>query len=267
MTPAHVAISRFRRNLTLGSAVKFLLVGSAAASLLLDNVIDLPVSGSMILVIAGAIWLILSYRSAQNSRAAAASPSLIAAGRFDEAEERIDQSLRTFSLFRAVKLLSLHHLAMLRHAQRRWQDSALLTRTLLQQRLGGAQALAKPSRLMLADALLEMDDLRGVHETIATLYNGRLTLAEAIQLLLIQLDYCARIGAWGEMLQGIAAKIQLMELMPSPHSARAQAFLALAAKKSGKIELSDWLRRRVELLTDAQSLTAERKMLRELWEQ
>ena len=47
---------------------------------------------------------------------AADSPSLIASGQFDEAEQEIEKVIRSFWLFRSVKLLSLHHLAVLRHA-------------------------------------------------------------------------------------------------------------------------------------------------------
>ena len=72
----------------------------------------------------------------KGSRLAANSPSLIAAGQFDLAEYQIEQSLQNFSLFRTSKLLSLHHLAVLRHAQRRWADAAELCSALLRQRLG-----------------------------------------------------------------------------------------------------------------------------------
>ena len=74
--------------------------------------------------------------------------------------------MRSFSLFRTVKLLSLHHLAVLRHAQRRWRDSAMLSQALLRQRLGSLQGVSRSSRLMLADSLLELGDLRGAHEAL-----------------------------------------------------------------------------------------------------
>ena len=97
-----------------------------------------PVFGSglfltMTVVGVGGIWLLLSYRSTRGSSLAADSPLLIATGQFDEAEEHIERVLRSFSLFRAVKLLSLHHLAVLRHAQRRWRESAILSKELLHQ--------------------------------------------------------------------------------------------------------------------------------------
>jgi hypothetical protein len=41
--------------------------------------------------------------------------------------------------------------------------------------------------------------------------------------------------------------------------------MALAAKKIGRMDWFDWLRRRVELLIDVQHLCADRPMLKELW--
>jgi hypothetical protein len=57
----------------------------------------------------------------------------------------------------------------------------------------------------------------------------------------------------------------MAELLPTTQSARTQAFLALAAKKKNREDWSEWLRRRVELLTDVQKLSADRPMLSELW--
>src|SRR4051794_5954185 len=126
MLTAETAISRLRRDLTVAAAVKVALFAAVAAALVVPKV-----DKAVALVFVGTVWMALSYASAKGSRLAAGSAALIAAGQFDEAERRIDQALRRFSLFRAVKLQSLHHLALLRHAQRRWPESALLARALL----------------------------------------------------------------------------------------------------------------------------------------
>jgi hypothetical protein len=97
------------------------------------------------------------------------------------------------------------------------------------------------------------------------LYQQRLSLSEALELTLVQSDYLSRVGAWEQMVQGIAQKVQLAELLPSEASARVQALLALAAKKVGKTELSDWLKKRAELLADAPELVRQRPVLGELW--
>jgi hypothetical protein len=260
MIPVEAAITRVRRDLTLGILLKIVLACAAAACLLLA-----PENARIAALLAvGSIWFWLSLTSARSSRSSAASPSLIAAGQFDEAERNIEQTVRTFSLFRAVKLQSLHHLALLRHAQRRWPESAALCRALLGQRLGTLQPLAKPASLLLADSTLEMNDLRGAHEAIARLYQQPLSLAETLTLLSIEVDYLARIGAWDRMMENVMHKVQLAELMPAGASARTQGLLALAAKKLGRNDFADWLRARAVLLADADKIIAERPMLQEV---
>jgi hypothetical protein len=264
MISAESAIRGLRRDLTLSSILKAVLLGAGMAALLAGPVYGSAWSSTAAFIAIAALWILLSYRSALRSHAAADSPLLIASGQFDEAEQRIEGVLRGFSIFRTAKLLSLHHLSVLRHAQHRWRESALLSKALLRQRLGSLQTLAHSSRLMLADALLELDDLRGAHEALAGLYHERLSLAESINLLAVQVDYEARVGAWPAMIRNVMAKVQLAELMPSAGAARTQMLLALAAKKCGRDDLAIWLRRRAELLSDVNALVAERPMLKEL---
>lgn len=261
MLPVDIAINRVLRDLKLTTLLKACLFCAVLLCFLVgpDNLRVLS------LVAIGGVWFWLSLNSARSSRAAAESPSLIASGQFEEAEKNIEQTVRSFSIFRAVKLQALHHLALLRHAQRRWQESAALAQALLGQRLGPLQPLSRPMRLLLADSLLEMNDLRGTYEALASLHRERLSLPEALNLMAVQLDYSARVGAWEFMMQNVMAKVQLAELMPAAIAARVQAFLALAARRIGRADFADWLRARAELLTDVQRLVAERPLLRELW--
>jgi hypothetical protein len=142
----------------------------------------------------------------------------------------------------------------------------LLCREVLSARRGTPEHVSKSSRLMLADSLLEMGDLRGAYEALAGLYQHKLTLGEALNLLRVQTDYLARIGAWEQLVAGAATKVQLAELMPAGQGVKVQAMLALAAKRTGQGEWATWLRRRVELLADVRELCAERPLLGELWE-
>jgi len=265
LIPVDAAISRFRRDLTIGTVLNGLLIFTASASLLTVLVAGGSAGAAILMLAVGLLWMFLSYRSIQGSRLTADSPLLIATGRFDEAENRIDAALRSFSLFRTVKLISLHHLALLRHAQRRWQESARLCQALLAQRMGALQGLSKPNTLLLADNLMHMGDLPGVYQALSRLYQQRLNLSEALTMEQLQVEYLARIGAWDHLLANVGAKIQLAELMPSTQAARTQAYLALAALKSGRSALSNWLRRRAELLVDPPDLTANRPLLGELW--
>ncbi|HTW94305.1 MAG TPA: hypothetical protein VMD30_05910, partial [Tepidisphaeraceae bacterium] len=229
--------------------------------------LGLPLNGAIVLLVLGGIWTALWVRSIKGSRLASDSPSLIAMGRYDEAEHQIDAAIRTFSLFRAGKLVSLHHLAVLRHAQRRWQESAMLCKALLGQRLGALRAISRPSLLLLADDLLQLNDLPGAYLALRRLYAQKLGLVEALSLQGLQLDYLARMEQWEAMLSGLPSKVQLAELMPATPAARSQALLALAALKTARTQLAQWLRGRAQILVDPASLVAERPFLAPLWPQ
>ena len=265
MIPAEAVIARVRRDLTIGALVKTALLVAAFVVLVWRGFAASGAVDVLLLMLIGGAWLALSYRSVKGSRLAADSQWLIATGEYDAAEQQIERSLKTFSLFRNAKLLGMHRLAMLRHAQRRWPDAVALCRALLAQRLGALKGLSKPSRLILAEALLEMDDARGARDALAGLYEQRLSLAEAMTMLAVQVDYQARTGAWDQMMDRIATKVQLGELMQTTSAARTQAMLALAAKKSGRADWASWLRQRVDLLCDVQELCARRPMLWALW--
>jgi hypothetical protein len=61
--------------------------------------------------------------------------------------------------------------------------------------------------------------------------------------------------------------VQLAELMPAQNAAVVQALLALAAKKVGRTDVSDWLRKRAALLVDPEELVRQKPILRDLYEQ
>jgi hypothetical protein len=126
-------------------------------------------------------------------------------------------------------------------------------------------AVARTTQLMLADSLMELGDMPGAYQALMSLYTQKVTLTEAMNLLVVQLDYESRIEAWASMFQNIQYKVQLCELMPASSAARAQAMLAIAASRLGRTDWADWLRRRVELLTDINELTVHRPMLKELF--
>jgi GNAT superfamily N-acetyltransferase len=261
MISAENAIKTIRRDLTISRVLR----AGVFLALVLVPSFNLGLSSGSVLVLLGIGWMAISYFSARGSYMAADSPSLIASGQFDEAEQEIERVIRSFWLFRSVKLLSLHHLAVLRHAQRQWRESALLSRALLRQKLNGLPGIARTTRLMLADSLLELGDMAGAHEALTSLYAYKLTLQEAMNLLVVQLDYESRIGAWQAMFANMPSKIQLAELMPASSAARTQAMLALAAKQVDRPDWAEWLRRRAELLTDINELTAQRPILKQLW--
>jgi hypothetical protein len=267
MITVQEAITRFRRDATVGTVVKTSLIVAALLILALHfmplgKAIDPTLLMMLLMVVCFTLW----YRTIKGSRLAQESSSLIASGNLEQAERQIEQSLRAFSMSPSIKSMSLLNLALVRLAQKRWPDAALLCREVLSVRKGTPDHLSKSSRLLLADSLLEMDDTRGAYEALSGLYQHRLSLGEALNLLRVQTEYLTRIGAWEQALQGIRTKVQLAELMPAPQAARTQALLALAAKRAGRADWANWLKRRVELLTDVRELAAQRPILWELWQ-
>lgn len=264
MIRTDVAISRLRRDLVIATVLRWVLLVGLVVAVLIQWA-QVPMAGSLMLGVILVIWIVLSYQSAQATQLTAEVPMLIAEGEFERAESQIDVALRAFSIYRATKLRVLHQLTMLRHAQRRHAEAVLLGRALLGERLGALSGLSKSTRLVLADSMLELGDVRGAHLSLASLYIERLTLGEALELTAIQTEYLVRIGAWQDLAAGMRQKLELAELMPSGRSALLHALLALAARKTGKTQWEQHLCRRAELLADVSELVAIRPVLGELW--
>jgi len=260
MTAAAV-VSRFRRDLTLAWLLRSGMVALVVAWVLLSDTLHWDVDPMVAIMVFLGLWIVLVHRSRRATMVATAASNLIAAGQFDAAEKQLDFALRSFSVLTAAKLIGLHHLARLRHAQHNWREAALLCQALLSQRLGRLQPLSRPSRLMLADSMLRLGDVQGAYTAMVDLYDVRLPLGELLALQLLQLDYLARISAWAAMLHNIAARIQLAELMPPARSARAQALLALAAAKTGRTDLRDWLVARAARLAERQEIVSDHPTL------
>ena len=156
MIPVDVAIYRVKRDITLGMLVKAVLVAAVFATVVFSRARGAASDPCRRARGVGGVGV-----TRRESLLANQSPTLIAAGEYEEAERQIDLAMRAFSVFGPSKLRALHHLAVLRHAQKRWQEAAALSRALLRQRLASARGLTKPSGLILAESLLEMNDLTG----------------------------------------------------------------------------------------------------------
>lgn len=262
---ARSAISRTRRGITLGLTVRLLLAASAVACFVLAMLPGQLIDPRLALAGVAGAWVFLALRSWQAARLGAEVPQLLANGEFDAAERQIDRSIRSFSLFRPAKLVALHQLAVLRMAQGRFSDAGDLCREVLGHRLGRVSGLSRSSRMMLAQASLESNDALSAAGPLASLRQERLSLAESMNLLQLELDYQSRAGLWRQMISGFMAKVQLAEVMPAGAAARVQALIALSARKTGRTDVAAWLRRRAELLEPPDEMVRQRPILAELW--
>jgi hypothetical protein len=257
------AIALARWWLRLGAAFNVLMIAAVFAT----SVIGFRQGfGSLPAFVASIIWFGVLVISVRARRLAIDAVPLIAAGEFGLAEDRLSQSLRTFSVLRSTRLLGLQQLAMLRHSQSNWADVAKLCRELIDRQRSGERNFDLPSRLMLIESLVELGEVGRAQHEIAALATVRLGLRETLLLTALRLDAQVRAGQWAEATRHFDATLILVELMPPSVLARSHALLALAAKRQGLSEWHQILARRALLLADATTLTTGRPFLQEAFE-
>jgi len=171
-----------------------------------------------------------------------------------QAEAYLAGLLRRIPLHRPVRLLLYHRLAMLRHRQQRFAETAAICRALLTYGLGPAERVRAHLLLMLVEACLAENDPFGAHAGLVQLHQTRLNLIESLQRMALQTRYEIAVGYDKLVLDGIQQKIELAELMPAPQCGVVHAMFALAATRCRQSALADWLRLRAELICGAEKL-------------
>lgn len=254
------AIALARWWLRLGMAFNVLMVAAIFAT----SVVGFRQGfGSTPAFAAAAVWLGVLIVSVRARRLAIDAVPLIAAGEFGLAEDRLSQSLRSFSVLRSTRLLGLQQLALLRHSQSNWADVAKLCRELVDRQRPAERAIDVPSRLMLAESLVELGDIAAASREINLLTTRRLGLRDTLMLTHLRIELQVAAGHFAEAVGRLETTLALIELMPANVAARCHALLALAAKQMGLAQWHSFLARRATLLTDADGLIAARPILRD----
>ena len=217
-------------------------------------------------MVAICIFVSFAFYIVKASRLEAQSLALISTGQFEHAETNIQTLLKRSLLIKTRSVANLYHLVLLRHAQKKWADVAALCCVLSRQKSISKTPYYRALLLITVEAMLEAGNLDGAYAALMKLYQMRLSLTEATNLLVLQLDYESRIGAWESMVPSNSTfkRVQLAELLPSVQAARAQGLMALAAKKLGRPLWCQWLTRRAQLLVGMNDLVADRPILAEL---
>lgn len=252
---------RFRRQ--MWSAC--LLRGALGAALLLGLValyqVD-PATRRWILAgmfaVAG-LWLALSLRGLGAVKRARRGAALVAAGRLDEACEVLAGALSRLTPLRSAKILACHQLAIAAHLTRRYRDAVAISRELLAHRLGAASGVATATRLILADSLLGLDDVRAAAPVVQALDRQDLSLAEQMVFLPVALRCQLTAGRHDEAVQALAEKVRVAELMDSPVASLVHALLAEACRRTGLPRQQDYLLRRAALLADVEPIVARHR--------
>ncbi len=170
------------------------------------------------------------------------------------AEAELAQLIKRRPLMRWVRLMLYHRLASIRHRQHRFHESAAICQAVLSQPLGPARKQRGPLLLMLTEARLHCGDLAGAYTALFELHQEPQTLVESLQRLTLQTRYEVLAGHDRAALAGVRQKLLLSELMPSDHCGAMHAMLTTSAKRTGQLELADWLWRRSNLLCSPEQL-------------
>jgi hypothetical protein len=210
-------------------------------------------------------WIVMVHRSVESRRLVLDAPGLIAAGEYAQAEDRLGRSMRMFSIVHSTKTIGLQQLAILRHAQSRFAESALLCREILANRRTRADRdLSISTRLLLAESLAELQD-PSLSAEIAQLSAHKLNLREMLAFTHLRLDEQSMRQDWKAMLGDLPTTLGLIELLPPALSSRCHALLALACLYQNDAARADLLKRRATLLGDPQKLAESRPALATLF--
>ncbi len=257
---------RIRRELTIDATVRGTVLITAAAAILIASAAEPeqgPLTWWLLLLVVG-VWMLISGPNAKVVRQIPPITDMIAAGRAS-AGPTLAAAIRRRPLVRAVRLALYHRLAMLRHRQRRYAESAMICHAVLVEcpKLSD-QSSPTPTRpgtsahtgermrihllLMLVEARLSLGDLMGVYVTLVELHRHKLNLLELMQLQALQTRYELACGYTDRALERVREKVRLAEVMPVALGGAMHAMLAAAARQQNQPDLAHWLRRRTAML-------------------
>jgi hypothetical protein len=170
------------------------------------------------------------------------------------AEAVIASGLARKPLARSVRLALYHRVAVLRHRQQRFAESAAICRSLLAMDQGRSLESRPHLLLMLVEADLHTGDINGAYQALLELHQIKLRLGERLQLLALQTRYELTIGQDAAAVANLQQKVAMAEMMPAPQCGMLHAMLSSAAARLGQHDRSTWLGRRAQLLCTAEQL-------------
>ncbi|MEX0887323.1 MAG: hypothetical protein WD009_12885 [Phycisphaeraceae bacterium] len=251
---------QLQRRLSLDAAI-FWLVGAAVVASFIVAV-WLHERHAILAVLPAALllasWLGLNLLSASASREL---PMIAAMAAEDPAaaERRLGALMRRPGLLSWVRLMLYHRLAVLRHRQHEFNESAAICAAVLARRLGPASGARAHLLLLLVEASLERGDLLSAYTGLTELHRRRLGLVESIQRLALQTRYCLVADQPAQALGELPRRIELAEILPAPQSGALHAMLARAADLVGQEAWARWLWARAELLCGPEQFARHRE--------
>lgn len=252
----HVAPTRIlftpamlRRQLLRDAAIRVAVLLATAAGVAVvigtERVMDAVVSSAVLVVL-----LVAMAMNAVSARVSRELPKLapLLDRDHEAAEAMLAQLLKRKPLVRWVRLMLYHRLAVLRHRQQRWADSASIAEAVLAQPMGPAGQVRPHLLLMLAEARMQLGQPAHAWPALMELHATPLKLVERLQGLALQTRYEVMVDRPDAALRKVREKVQMAELMPAAQCGAMHAMLATAAERLRHAEYADWLWARARLL-------------------
>jgi hypothetical protein len=196
------------------------------------------------------LWLLASHASARTTRLALqAAQHAAATDQTARLEDTLARGLKRFTLYRSIRVMLYHHLAVLRARQGRDAEAAAICAALLAGDLVPRVSGQRGKLLLLfTEVTLRAGGLWDAWAALGELAGLNMPLNDRLKRLELQTRYEAACGRWDRMLRQLPSKVQLSELMPAEESAAMQRRLLDAADRAGFAATAAWLRARAELL-------------------
>jgi hypothetical protein len=257
-------LKRFRRDLLFANGVRWsvmaaLFVCAFGVMVSDDEAFRRTALLSVIMILIG--WTVLAGISFRHIRLTNLGAALIAADKLDDAEVNLRQVILRFSLFRNVKMMACHQLAVLSHSRHQYQQGSRICRELLRHRLGSLKTVGTSCRLLWADCLLRLDDVQGAYEAFLPMHGGALSLSEQLKLMPIQLRYELSAGLEKESVENLKEKVRLAELLDAKAAALVHALLAEACRRCDMVTESAYLSRRAALYGDLDDIAKQVQLI------
>ncbi len=207
-----------------------------------------------ILGLMAALWIAMSWRTIKQVRSARTSSTLMAQGRLDEARQQLLQVLEGPSPLRSSKILACHYLAVTAHLANAHREAASISRALLRHRLGSMKGIATATRMVLADALLMLNDTAAAGPVMHDIQQSQLTLTDRMTLLPIELRYQLASDQLEQAVDDLPDKVKVADLLDSSSAALTHLLLAEACRRMDMPQQGQYLLHRARLLADLQPI-------------
>ena len=247
---------RFDREVSIDNGARWVLISGlillclpTAASVFLNVLVQEPewFSTLMVGVIVAWIWI-----STTSTRIARQLSSIVSLTDHDPeaAEGLLGQVMTKWPIQRPVRLMFYYRLALLRHRQMRFYESAAICQCVLAQPVAATAKLRTSLLLVQTESLLHIGDVSGAFAAIHQLHQSSLRLSDRLQLLPLQIRYELMADQNEAVLVHLKERVRLAELMPSFQCGAVHRMLAVAAERIGQLPLKNWLNARAVLFTN-----------------